>query len=111
MAEDPQVAKARTEAALARERLLFSAHRLQARVAPARLANNALDSARERGTAALETVTDTARRRPGLAAGVAVGVVAFLARRPIGRLFRRPKHIHHAGPARQALPRPSGDQA
>lgn len=109
MAEDATVKKARAEAAVARERLIRSAHELRARVSPSRLANDALEGAREKSTAALDTVSDTARRRPGLAAGIAVGVLAILARRPILRLFHRPKQTTLAGPTRHALPRPSGD--
>jgi hypothetical protein len=53
---------------------------------------------------------DTARRRPGLATGIAVGVVAFLARHRIGRVLHPRKKPKLAAPARHALPRPSGDK-
>jgi hypothetical protein len=109
MADSPQVVKARTEAAIAREKLLLSTHALQERVAPSRLANNALATARERGHALLDTVSDTTRKRPGVAAGVALGLIAFLARHRIGRAFHRPKKHKLAVPARHALPRPFGD--
>lgn len=89
MAEDPKLASARRDAELARERLLASAHTLQARVAPARLADDALATVRERGTAAFDTLNGAARRRPGVAAGIAAGIAALLLRRPIGRFFRR----------------------
>lgn len=109
MATPANVAKAQADAAAARERLLRSAHELQARVAPAHLAETALEGAKERGAAALGGVAEAAQQRPKLAIGLGVGLAAFLLRRPLGRLLHRPKHVHLPSP-RHALPRPSGDQ-
>lgn len=107
------LATARAEAERARARLLQSAHDLQARVAPARLAGDAIEGAKERGTAAVESVTDTVRRRPEIAAAVAAGLLGFLARRRIARLFRRKPKAEPttlATAKRPALPRLSGDR-
>jgi len=113
MVADPKLVAARRDAELARQRLLQSAHLLQERVAPSRLANDALDTARERGTAVLDTVTAAARRQPRAATAIGLGLLAFVARRRIFRLFRR-KPRHHDQPSatpRRALPRPPGDKA
>lgn len=110
MDEPSSLAAARRDAERARERFLRSTHELQVRVAPQRLAQDAIDTARERGTVAAETVRDAARRQPGMAATVVVGLLAFVARRRIFRLFRRkPKPPKVPAEPRRALPRPSGD--
>ena len=110
MADPASLVAARRDADRARERLLRSTHELQARVAPQRLANDALDTARDRGTVAVETVRDAARRQPGVATAVVLGLLAFVARRRIFRLFKRkPKPPTVPAAPRRALPRPSGD--
>lgn len=111
MAEPASLVAARREAELARERLLQSTHELQVRVAPQRLANDALETAKERGTFAVEAVRQAAEKRPGVAAAAVVGFLAFVARRRIFRLFRRkPKPPTIPATPRRALPSPSGDK-
>ena len=89
MSDEKDLAKARAEAAIARERLLGTAHALQARLSPSSLASNAWESVRDHGEAAAQGAVEVARKRPAAAVAAALGVVALLARKPIVRLFAR----------------------
>lgn len=89
MSDDKDLARARADAAIARERLLGDAHTLQARLKPASLASNAWESVRDRGEVAAADAVEVARKRPAIAAAAAIGVVALLARKPLGRLIGR----------------------
>lgn len=85
---DP-VAAARERADAARARLIASATATQARLAPSRLAQDALDGVTERATAAALRGARAARRRPLAIAGVAAAIGLFVARGWIGRRRRR----------------------
>ena len=86
---DKDLIKARADAAIARERLLADAHTLQARLKPATLASNAWENVRDRSEAAAADAVEVAKNRPAVVTAAAIGVVAFLARKPIGRLIGR----------------------
>lgn len=86
-----QLEKARIEAAAARERLLGSVHAVQERLRPSTIANDVWDEVRDRGEAAVEKATQVATERPVATSAAALGVAAFVLRRPIARLFRRRK--------------------
>lgn len=86
-ASDP-VAAARARADAARARLIASATATQARLAPARLAQDALDGVTERATAAALRGARAARRRPLAIAGVAAAIGLFAARGWFGRRSR-----------------------
>ncbi len=86
---EADLARARADAAAAKERLLRSAHALQARLKPSVLANDAWDSARDAGETAASNAARAAARRPIATSVAAVGVAAFLARKPIARLVSR----------------------
>lgn len=87
--EAPEIVAARARAEAARQRLLTSAHELQARLRPATLAENAKAVVMDKGEALADTASDFARRKPAVVGGVAAAGLAFLARKPILRLFRR----------------------
>lgn len=79
----------RREAELARERLLATAHELQARLRLGALAEQAADRLREKSERAADGAISAVRKRPGAAAAAAAGVVALIAAGPIARLVRR----------------------
>jgi hypothetical protein len=83
------VANARLEVAAARERMMSATHELQGRLKPTTLASNAWDGVREKSALVAGNVSRTAARRPVAAGAVAVGVAAFLARKPLWRLIGR----------------------
>lgn len=81
--------RAKADAALARERLLGSAHELQSRLKPAALASDAWESARDAGEAAATGAVRAVGKRPVAASAALIGVAALVARKPLARLFAR----------------------
>ena len=76
------------EAEAARERLLSTAHELQARLKLDALAEHAVDRLREKLERAADGAVAAIRRRPVASAAAATGVVALIAAGPIVRLVR-----------------------
>ena len=86
---DPDLARAKADAALAREHLLESAHALQARLKPAALAVDAWESARNAGESVASNAARVVGKRPVAASAAAIGLAALIARKPIARLIAR----------------------
>lgn len=86
---DPKLLRARSEAALAKERLMATVHEVQDRLAPATIARNAWEGVRDKGEAVAEQTVDLARRKPALPIAAGGAIVAFAVRRPVGRLLGR----------------------
>lgn len=86
---EADLARARADVALARERLLGSTHALQSRLKPAALANDAWESARDAGESAATGAARAIGNRPVAASAAAIGVAALIARKPIARLIAR----------------------
>lgn len=93
MSSEQDLIRARAEAIQARERLLGAAHALQARLKPGALAGDAWESVRDNGEAMAEGAARAAARRPLAASAAALGLAAFIVRRPIARLFKRSRKI------------------
>lgn len=89
MSSNPELMAAQAQIEAARARLLGTVGEVQARLKPANIAQNAMDSATTRLTTAAQRGADAARERPYAAAGIAGGVVLFLARGWICKLVRR----------------------
>jgi hypothetical protein len=86
---ESDLARARADAALARERLLGSAQALQSRLKPAALASDAWDSARDAGETVATNAVRAIGKRPVAASAAAIGLAALVARKPIARLIAR----------------------
>jgi len=84
---EADVARAEAKVAAAREKLLGSTHALQARLKPSVLADDAWQVAREKGQEVAADAVRAVRQRPVLSSAAAIGLAAFVARRPIARLF------------------------
>jgi ElaB/YqjD/DUF883 family membrane-anchored ribosome-binding protein len=97
MTEASQVreARARGEADAAKARLMSDVDELKARLAPAKLASEAVQTAKNKSLFAADGAVTAAKQKPGMAAGVGAGVLVLLARKPLFRavasLFRRKK--------------------
>lgn len=89
MTDSSALEAATLNAQAARRRLTETTRELQQRLAPARLLDDAVASARVGAETLAQTSIRTAQRRPGIAAGVAAAVALLLLRHPIGRLRRR----------------------
>jgi len=81
------VARAQEQAKAARERLLGSAHRLQERLKPSVLADDAWKAARDKGQEVAADAVRAVKQRPVVSSAAAVGLAAFIARKPIAKLF------------------------
>lgn len=81
--------EARAEAAAARASMLSRVEQLKARLSPATLVGEAVESARERAIDVAGQTVEQARARPVLAGSLAGGALLLLARRPLFGLFRR----------------------
>lgn len=79
----PDIAAARFEADRARSQLMGTAHRLQARISPGTLAQNAWEGAKDKGASLAENAVDAVRSRPIAATSVVAAVALFLAREPL----------------------------
>jgi len=83
------IARAEANVAAAREKLLVSTQSLQARLKPAVLANDVWEAAREKGEEVANDAVRAVKQRPVAASAAAIGVAAFIARKPIWRLIAR----------------------
>jgi len=84
---EADIARAEEKVAAARERLLGSTHALQARLQPSVLADDAWKAAREKGQEVAADAVRAVRERPVISSAAAIGLAAFVARRPIAKLF------------------------
>jgi hypothetical protein len=86
---DNDLAKAESQAADARRRLMTTAVALQSRLKPAALTRDAVDKLKEIGGDVACAGADKVRRNPGPTVGVVAAITAFLVRKPIIRFFRK----------------------
>jgi len=84
---EADVARAEAKVAAAREKLLGSTQALQARLKPSVLADDAWNVAREKGQEVAAEAVRAVKQRPIISSAAAFGLAAFVARRPIAKLF------------------------
>jgi hypothetical protein len=81
--ETPEIVAARFEAQRARSQLIGTSQRLQERISPGTLAQNAWEGAKDKGASLAENAVDAVRSRPLAATGVVAAIAMFLAREPL----------------------------
>lgn len=81
----PSLAAAQADVLIKRARLKASLAEAKHRLSPATIASGVADDLRDKAEEGVAVI----RERPGVAAGVAIGIVAFLARKRIARLFHK----------------------
>ncbi len=86
-AADIRIAEKRGKAEAAREALIETVEEIKIRLAPATIAHDAWEGAKDKGIAVAGGAVDTVKQRPALAAGVAAGAALILARKPIINLL------------------------
>lgn len=84
---EADVARAQEKVNVAREKLLGSAHALQERLKPSVLADDAWKAAREKGQEVAAGAVRVVKQRPVISSAAVVGLTAFIARKPIAKLF------------------------
>lgn len=87
-----RIARARGEADVAKTRLMATLDEVKARLAPGKLASDAVQSAKDKSIVAADDAVSAVKERPGLTAGIATAAALFIARRPlvaaVGRMFK-----------------------
>ncbi|MBS0479141.1 MAG: DUF3618 domain-containing protein [Proteobacteria bacterium] len=86
---DDELARAEANSEESRRRLANTVVALQSRLKPSVLARDAIDELKEVGGDIAKSGVDAVKRNPLPAIGVAAAVTAFVARKPISRLFRK----------------------
>lgn len=81
----PSLAAARADVLVKRARLRASVAEAKYRLAPATIAGGIADDLRDKAEEGVAVV----RERPAVAAGIATGIVALLARKRLSRWFRK----------------------
>ena len=76
-------ARARGEADAARARLMETAEELKLRLAPKKLAGDAVQAAKDKSIVMADDTVTAVKDRPLMAAGVATATALFLARKPL----------------------------
>jgi hypothetical protein len=94
MNDDPELARARRDAAAARERLFGNAQALQERLNPTviagEIAGNVWEDIRGRGGLIAVDAVRAVARRPAATSAAALCIAALLFRKPLASLFKRP---------------------
>jgi hypothetical protein len=87
-----RIARARGQADGAKARLMGTVDEVKERLAPGRLASEAVQSAKDKSIVVADDAVTAVKERPGLTAGLATAAALFIARRPlfaaVGRLFK-----------------------
>ena len=84
---EADIARARERVNAAREKLLGSTHALQERIKPSVLADDAWKAAREKSQEVAAGAVRAVKERPVISSAAAVGLAAFIARKPLAKLF------------------------
>ena len=79
----PEIAAAKREAELARQRLLGTASELQQRLKPGTIASNAWEGVKDKGSTLAGDAAEAVKARPAVASAAVAAVTLFLAREPI----------------------------
>jgi ElaB/YqjD/DUF883 family membrane-anchored ribosome-binding protein len=82
-ASEVRLSRARGEADAAKARLMNTVEEVKVRLAPGKLASDAVQSAKNKGIVAADGAVEAVKDRPGLVAGVTTAAALFLARRPL----------------------------
>ncbi len=82
-AADVRIATARGEAEAARQRLASTVEQIKVRLAPATIAHDAWEGAKDKGAEVAEGAVTAVKERPAMVVGVAAGAALILARKPI----------------------------
>jgi len=86
---EQELVRAEENSTDARKRLAQTMVALQSRLKPSALARDAVEELREAAGELAQAGMDAAKRKPLAVAGTVAAFGAFLARKPLARLFRR----------------------
>jgi hypothetical protein len=86
---DDELVRAEANSAEARQQLALTVVALQSRLKPSALARDAVEELKEVGGEMARSGIDAVKRNPLPTVGVVALLTAFVARKPLARLFRR----------------------
>jgi len=86
---DDELARAEANSAEARQQLARTVVALQSRLKPSALAREAMEDLKEAGGEIARSGVEAVKRNPLPTLGVVAALTAFVARKPLARLFRR----------------------
>lgn len=78
-----RIARARGEADQAKARLMGTVEDVKTRLAPGRLASDAVQTAKDKSIVVADDAVTKVKERPGLTAGIATAAALYIARRPL----------------------------
>ncbi|GAA4007587.1 DUF3618 domain-containing protein [Sphingomonas humi] len=93
-----RIARARGDADQARARLIATIEEVKAKLAPGRLASNAVQSAKDKTIVVADEAVAAVKERPGLTAGIATAAALYIARKPLFAAVRGLFSSPDAGP-------------
>ncbi|GAA4039717.1 hypothetical protein GCM10022281_20730 [Sphingomonas rosea] len=82
-AHEIRIARARGEADAAKARLMATLDEVKLRLAPGKLASDAVQNAKNKGLVVADETVTAVKDRPLMAAGIAAAAAAFIARKPL----------------------------
>lgn len=95
-AHEVKIARARGEADVAKARLMVTLDEVKARLAPGKLAGDAVQRAKDKSIVIADDTVTAVRDRPLMAAGIAAAAAMLIARRPlvaaVGRMLGSGDH-------------------
>lgn len=86
---DDELAKAEDGSVEARKALAGTVVALQSRLKPSALARDAINEVKELSSEFAHAGAETIKRHPLKTVGIVAAITAFVARKPLSRLFRR----------------------
>lgn len=88
-AHEVRIARARGEADVAKARLMATLDEVKFRLAPAKLAGDAVQKAKDKSIVVADDTVTAVKDRPLMAAGVAAAAAMFIARKPLAAAVGR----------------------
>ena len=98
-------ARARGEADAAKARLMGTVEELKARLAPGKLASEAVQAAKDKSIVVADGTVNRAREKPGMVAGAAAATALVIARKPLFSALKSWRKNRKAKKAQKKLDR------
>ena len=102
-----RIARARGEADQAKARLISTVEEAKSRLAPGKLASDAVQSAKDKSIVVADEAVTAVKDNPGLSAGIATVAALYIARKP---LFSAVRGLFRGSDIQDNASRPTADE-
>lgn len=102
-----RIARARGEADQAKARVISTVEEVKARLAPGKLASDAVQSAKDKSIVVADEAVTAVKDNPGLSAGIATVAALYIARKP---LFSAVRGLFRGADTQDNASRLTGDE-